>query len=81
MRLIKSCGGLTRGRGITESFHLQWIFSIHKCAGIHDVLIAMTDMKVTASEQHIELGKSRCKRDFQDLLIIQEWFDQHEPFD
>ena len=23
----------------------------------------------------------RCKRDFQDLVKIQEWFDQHEPFD
>ena len=33
------------------------------------------------SRQHIELGRSRCKRDFQDILKIQEWFDQHEPFD
>ena len=24
---------------------------------------------------------SRCERDFQDLLKIQEWFDEHEPFD
>ena len=28
-----------------------------------------------------ELGKSLCKRDFQDLLKIQELFDQHESFD
>ena len=33
------------------------------------------------SEQHIELGFSRSKRDFQDLSKIQEWFGQHEPFD
>ena len=32
MRSIKSRGGLTRGRGITESVGLQWIYSMHKCA-------------------------------------------------
>lgn len=32
------------------------------------------------SEQHVELGVSRSKRDFKDLSNIQEWFDQHEPF-
>ncbi len=54
---------------------------MHKCAGIHDAMTTLTDVKTTGSEQHIELGKSRCKCDFQDLLKIQEWFDQHEPFD
>ena len=78
MRSIKSRGGLTRGRGITESVRLQWILSMHKCAGIQEAMTMMTDMKTKASEQHIELGRSS---DFQDLLKIQEWFDQHEPFD
>ena len=41
----------------------------------------MTDMKTKASEQHIELGKSRCKHDFQDVHKILEWFNEHEPFD
>ncbi len=81
MRSIKSRGGLTKGRGITESVRLQWIYTMHKCAGIHDAMTTLTDVKTTGSEQHIELGKSRCKCDFQDLLKIQEWFDQHEPFD
>ena len=75
-RSINSYGGLTRGRGITESVHLQCIMC--KCAGIHDAMTTMTDMKATACEQHIELGKSRCKCDFRDLLKIQEWFDQHD---
>ena len=81
MRSIKSRGGLTRGRGVTESVRLQWIFSMHKCAEIHEAMTTTTNMKTKASEQHIELGKSRCKRDFEDLLKIHEWFDQHEPFD
>ena len=36
MRSIKSRGGLTRGRGLIETVRLQWIYSMHKCAEIHD---------------------------------------------
>ncbi len=32
------------------------------------------------SEQHVELGTSRSTRDYEDLTKIQDWFDQHEPF-
>jgi len=54
---------------------------MHKCAEVHDAMTTMTEVKTKASEQHIELSRSRCKRDFQDLLKIQKCFDQHEPFD
>ena len=81
MRSIKSRGGLTRGRGVTETVHLQWIYSMHKCAGIHDAMTSMTNAKHQTSEQHMELGTSRSNRDFADLHNVQEWFNQHEPFD
>ena len=81
MRSIKSRGGLTRGRGVTETVRLQWIYSMHKCAGVHEAMTSMTNVKHKTSEQHIELGTSRSNRDFADLHNIQEWFNQHEPFD
>ena len=80
MLSIKSRGGLTRGRGVTETVRLQWIYSMHKCAGIHDAMTTITNLKHKTSEQHIELGISRSKRDFEDLSNIQEWFNLHEPF-
>ena len=80
MRSIKSRGGLTRGRGVTETVRLQWIYSIHKCAGIHDAMTTITNLKHKTSEQHIELGISRSKRDLEDLSNIQEWLNVHEPF-
>lgn len=80
MRSIKSRGGLTRGRGMTESVRLQWVSSLHKCAGIHDAMTTATNLKHKTSMQHIELGISRCKRDFEDLCKIKVWFSQHEPF-
>ena len=53
---------------------------MYKYAEIHEAMTTMTDMKTKASEQHINLGRSRHKRDFQDLLKIQEWFDEHKAF-
>ena len=54
---------------------------MRKCAGVHDAMTTLTSLKNQTSEQHIELGASRSSRDFQDMCIIQEWFDQQEPFD
>lgn len=79
MRSIKS-RGLTRGRGITETVRLQWIYSMHNCAAVHDAMTSLTDIKHKTSEQHMELGTSRSNRDFADLHTIQGWLDQHEPF-
>ena len=54
MRSIKSRGGLTRGRGIIESVSLQWIYSMHKCAGIHDAMTPITNTKHKTSKQHVD---------------------------
>ena len=81
MRSIKSGGGLTSGRGLTESVRLQWVYSMHKCAAIHRSMTTLTGLNHDTSEQHVDLGTSRSNRDFHDLNNIQQWFDQHEPFD
>ena len=67
MRSIKSRGGLTKGRGMTEAVRLQWIYSMHKCAEIHNAMTAITDLQHTTSEQHFELGNSRSSCDFEDM--------------
>ena len=76
MRSIRSRGGLTRGRGVTESVRLQWIYSMHKCAGVHDAMTTTTNLRHRTSEQHVELGTSRSQRDYEDLSKIQKWLDQ-----
>ena len=53
---------------------------MHKCAAVHNALTTFTDLKHMTSEQHVELRTSRSKRDYEDLIIIQDWFDKHEPF-
>ena len=47
MRSLKSGGGLTRGRGMTESVRQQWLYSTQTCTANHD---AMTSL---AGKHHI----------------------------
>ena len=66
MRSLKSRGGLTRGRGMTESVLLSWIHSMHGCASVHNSMTELTNLQHRTSEQHVELGNSRINRDNDD---------------
>ena len=81
MRALKSRGGLSRGRGVTESVRLLWVNSMHRCAGIHNAMCSLTGEDRKSSEQHVELGSSRISRDNEDLDKVTRWFHQHNPFD
>jgi len=81
MRSIKSRGGLTRGRGFTESVRHQWVHTAHQCAIIHETTSEVTQVIMKSSEQHEEKGKVRKSRDFKNLFVVQNWFYQHNPFD
>ena len=58
MRSIKSRGGLTRVRGMTDTVRLTWIHSMHTCADVHNSMTEPTNLKHKTSEQHKELGKT-----------------------
>ena len=81
MGSLKSREGITWGRGITESVLVLWVSSMHRCAGIHNAMGNLTGQLHRTSEQHIDLGTSRIKRDNSDLKKSIEWFDNHEHFD
>ena len=80
MRSLKSRGGLTRGRGVTESVRLIWLKTMHCCAEIHNSMISLAKLLHVTSEQHVELGASRKRRDNNDLQKITNWFSAHNPF-
>ena len=81
MKSLKSRGGLMRGRGMTESVHHNWIYSMHKCASVHEAMCTLTQLQYITSEQHVELGQFRCERDIQDCEKILHWIGDHNPFD
>ena len=81
MRSLKNRGGLTRGRGVSESTRVLWTNSMHRCASVHNAMSVLTGLQHRTSLQHVELGQSRIKRDNDDLCKILDWLDLHDPFD
>ena len=80
MRAVKSRGGLTRGRGVSENVRVMWINSMHRCASVHNAMCNLTGLQHKTSEQHIELGLSRVKRDNDALRKLQNWLKIHSRF-
>ena len=80
MITAKSRGGLTRGRGVTESVRLLWVLSGHNWAEVREAMTEPSGSKYTTSEQHIELGTSWNSRDFVDLVKIIQWLLTFNPF-
>ena len=81
MRAVKARGGLTRGRGMTESVRSLWIHSMHQCASMHAAISSFSGCDLASDDTyHVELGKSRVQRDFADLNKVLEWFVAHNPF-
>ena len=81
MRSIKSRCGLTRGHGITESVRTLWINTAHRCSSVHDAMTNLTLAKHKTSDQHIEIGISRRKKDTEALKKLVDWFENNNPFD
>jgi hypothetical protein len=80
--LLKGRGGLTRGRGVTESVRTTWVSTVHKSAAIHSALAELTDLQYIHEDmQNPELGKTRAKRDFNDLNKILEFLEMNNPFE
>ena len=81
MRSLKTRGGLTRGRGMTENVILIWVHTMHACAQVHNAMTQLTGNHHKTSNPDAELGASRIKRDNEDLENIKLWIENHNPFD
>ena len=57
------------------------MYIMHKCAEVHEVMTEVTGLVHRTSDQHVELGCTRCNRDVGDLNTILKWLAQHNPFD
>ena len=80
MRSIKSRGGLSRGRGMNENARTIWIHSMHRLAGVHGAMSALTGQIHQTSDQHVEEREARTEQDQRDKTTLQNWFEDHSPF-
>ena len=68
MRSLKSKGGLTRGRGFSGDVRKLWVWSINHSASVHEAMTNLSGIKVTTSDQHVEIGRKRMLIDTKDHL-------------
>ena len=81
MRNLKSTGGLTRGRGMTELQRAIWLFSTPACAEVNRAMQEVTNVAYETSEQHKEASPARLSRDFKDAMKILWYAMARNPFD
>lgn len=80
MKSMKTSGGLTRGRGFSESTLATWIMGMVSLHNVCDSVEKFCGVNFETSEQHVQLRSSRIKRDNKDTQVLKDWFDQHSPF-
>ncbi|CAH2098341.1 unnamed protein product [Euphydryas editha] len=77
MRMFKSSGGLTHGRGITESTLASWTLGMIRLQDVCEQITEYCNLSMDTSEQHIDYRDSRIQRDNEDLEKIDNWFATH----
>ncbi|KAK3747021.1 hypothetical protein QZH41_001488 [Actinostola sp. cb2023] len=80
MRSVKTSGGLTRGRGMTETQRLVWLLSMPACAEVNNAMQDLTSVKYHTSEQHKEATRARQERDFNDTKELLSFVELRNPF-
>src|SRR6218665_831800 len=80
MRLFKSSGGMTRGRGITDSTLTKWINGFPQCISVCESLEKFANIHTTPPEQHKDLRLSSQTRDHKDFETLLQWLKAHSPF-
>jgi len=79
MKSIKGQGGLTRGRGMSETVRAVWVATMHQEAAVHLALSTVTGLH-HRDQQHVDLGHSRAARDCSDTQQLLDWLDSNDPF-
>ena len=80
MRSLKTSGGLTRGRGMTEPQRLLWLLSMPACAEVNHVMQEVTGVNYNTGEQNKDISKARQCRDWKDTLAVIQYLQERNPF-
>ena len=73
MRLLKSSGGMTHGRGITDNSLMNWVHAIPYNIPTCDALDEYSGVHSHTSEQHKDLRQRSTNRDSHDCTVFTEW--------
>lgn len=80
MKNMKSIGGITHGRGFTESVLKKWVLGLPVAHHLCESVERFSGVQTCSSYQHIELRESRIGKDEENVQTFVEWLHQHSPF-
>ena len=80
MKSLKGRSGVVR-KGITENILNVWTKTMHRCSEVADAISSLVSTPSNPAAHHKDLYSARVKRDNEDFVKIQCWFQSHNPFD
>ncbi|KAG1701346.1 hypothetical protein GQR58_004811 [Nymphon striatum] len=80
MRSVKTTGGLTRGRSMSEPQRITWMLSTPICAEVNIALQDYTSVQYGTSDQHKEQRAARQARDTDDTHELIGYLSLKDPF-
>ena len=79
MRMFKTSGGMTRGRGITDSTLAKWVYCLPTTIPICSSLEKYCGIHTSTSDQHRDLSTGNIMRDHEDYNTFISWIQSHSP--
>ncbi|CAC5395671.1 unnamed protein product [Mytilus coruscus] len=80
MRSVKTAGGLTRGRGMTESQRSVWLMSMPACAQVNQAMQDLYGVGYFSSEQQKDETRARQKKDTDYIQTLLTFLKSRNPF-
>lgn len=80
MRELKLPGGITHGRGFTESVAAQFLGSTVNVREVCNAMESFCNVSYASSEQHVDFRLTRILRDNSDLKILSSFLEEYDPF-
>lgn len=72
MKNMKSIGGITYGRGFTESVLKKWVFGLPVAHHLCESVERFSGIQTCSSYQHVELRESRIGKDEENVQTLVE---------
>lgn len=80
MRSIKTQGGLTHGRGLSESVLTTFVLTMIILVDVCNEMESFCNVSFATTEQHVDSREYRLKRDVADLEKLLSFFNIYDPF-
>ena len=80
MRSMKTSGGLTRGRGTTQTQRLVCMMTHPVCAEVNNAMQQLTGVQYNTSEQHNDLTTARQVKYMTDSCELLEFLESRNSF-